>query len=170
MSLRQSPCNSHATENQFINCAPACVIRLHAACCTVVLNVPDASVTTSFEQGPNGPLVPELKEMFPEAPYIARPGQINAWDNEDFVKAVKATGRKQIIIVGVSGRFMPWMIRGTMEYGFVGSGLFAVFGGWCLERILNSTHSTKQAPNPTITDIMQSSPHPASYITRNDLQ
>lgn len=58
-------------------------------------------LTTSFEQGPNGPLVPELKEMFPEAPYIARPGQINAWDNEDFVKAVKATGRKQIVIAGV---------------------------------------------------------------------
>ncbi|MEB2514185.1 isochorismate family cysteine hydrolase YcaC [Pseudomonas sp. YuFO20] len=58
-------------------------------------------LTTSFEQGPNGPLVPELKEMFPEAPYIARPGQINAWDNEDFVKAIKATGRKQLIIAGV---------------------------------------------------------------------
>ncbi|GAB7533730.1 isochorismate family cysteine hydrolase YcaC [Pseudomonas sp. 3A(2025)] len=58
-------------------------------------------LTTSFEQGPNGPLVPELKAMFPDAPYIARPGQINAWDNEDFVKAIKATGRKQIIIAGV---------------------------------------------------------------------
>ena len=58
-------------------------------------------LTTSFEQGPNGPLVPELKEMFPDAPYIPRPGQINAWDNEDFVKAIKATGRKQLIIAGV---------------------------------------------------------------------
>jgi nicotinamidase-related amidase len=58
-------------------------------------------LTTSFEDGPNGPLVPELKKMFPEAPYIARPGQINAWDNEDFVKAVQDTGRKQIIIAGV---------------------------------------------------------------------
>ncbi|MFZ7234294.1 isochorismate family cysteine hydrolase YcaC [Avibacterium avium] len=58
-------------------------------------------LTTSFETGPNGPLVPELKEMFPEAPYIARPGNINAWDNEDFVKAVKATGKKQLIIAGV---------------------------------------------------------------------
>ena len=58
-------------------------------------------LTTSIEQGPNGPLVPELKEMFPDAPYIARPGQINAWDNEDFVKAIKATGRKQLIIAGV---------------------------------------------------------------------
>jgi len=58
-------------------------------------------LTTSFEQGPNGPLVPELKEMFPDAPYIARPGQINAWDNADFVQAVKATGKKQLIIAGV---------------------------------------------------------------------
>ncbi|WP_139159553.1 isochorismate family cysteine hydrolase YcaC [Pseudomonas argentinensis] len=58
-------------------------------------------LTTSFETGPNGPLVPELKEMFPEAPYIARPGQINAWDNEDFVKAIKATGKRQLIIAGV---------------------------------------------------------------------
>ena len=58
-------------------------------------------LTTSFESGPNGPLVPELKAQFPDAPYIARPGQINAWDNEDFVKAVQATGRKQLIVAGV---------------------------------------------------------------------
>lgn len=58
-------------------------------------------LTTSFENGPNGPLVPELKELFPNAPYIARPGQINAWDNEDFVSAVKSTKKKQLIIAGV---------------------------------------------------------------------
>ncbi|WP_073277364.1 isochorismate family cysteine hydrolase YcaC [Microbulbifer donghaiensis] len=58
-------------------------------------------LTTSFEDGPNGPLVPELKEKFPDAPFIARPGQINAWDNEDFVKAVKATGKKQLLIAGI---------------------------------------------------------------------
>ncbi|HAB70247.1 MAG TPA: hydrolase, partial [Acinetobacter nosocomialis] len=32
-------------------------------------------LTTSFENGPNGPLVPELKELFPDAPFIPRPGQ-----------------------------------------------------------------------------------------------
>jgi nicotinamidase-related amidase len=58
-------------------------------------------LTTSFEDGPNGPLVPELKAQFPQAPYIARPGQINAWDNEDFVAAIKATGKKQLLIAGV---------------------------------------------------------------------
>jgi nicotinamidase-related amidase len=58
-------------------------------------------LTTSFENGPNGPLMPELKELFPDVPYIARPGNINAWDNPDFVAAVKATGKKQLIIAGV---------------------------------------------------------------------
>lgn len=58
-------------------------------------------LTTSFEKGPNGPLMPELKVLFPTAPYIARPGNINAWDNEDFVKAVKATNKNQLIIAGI---------------------------------------------------------------------
>ena len=58
-------------------------------------------VTTSFEDGPNGPIMPELKAKFPDAPFIARPGQINAWDNPDFVAAVEATGRRQLVIAGV---------------------------------------------------------------------
>ncbi|SDM72141.1 Nicotinamidase-related amidase [Fictibacillus solisalsi] len=58
-------------------------------------------LTTSFENGPNGPLMQGLTELFPNAPMISRPGQINAWDNEDFVNAIKATGRKQLIIAGV---------------------------------------------------------------------
>ncbi len=58
-------------------------------------------LSTSFDEGPNGSIVPEILERFPDAPFIQRPGQINAWDNEDFVKAVKATGRKQLLIAGV---------------------------------------------------------------------
>ena len=58
-------------------------------------------LTTSFDNGPNGPLLPEIIEMFPEAPLIRRPGQINAWDNEEFVAAVKKTGKKQLIIAGI---------------------------------------------------------------------
>ncbi|KQP54167.1 MULTISPECIES: isochorismate family cysteine hydrolase YcaC [unclassified Methylobacterium] len=58
-------------------------------------------LTTSFEDGPNGPIMPELKAKFPNAPFIARPGQINAWDNPDFVAAIRATGRRQLVIAGV---------------------------------------------------------------------
>ena len=73
---------------------------LALAACATYFKLPTI-LTTSFENGPNGPLVPELKEMFPHASYIPRPGQINAWDNDDFVNAVKKTGRKQLIIAGV---------------------------------------------------------------------
>lgn len=58
-------------------------------------------LTTSFERGPNGPLMPELRDRFPRAPYIARPGEINAWDNPDFVQVVRASGRRQLIIAGI---------------------------------------------------------------------
>jgi len=58
-------------------------------------------LTTSFETGPNGPLIPELKVMFADASMVARPGQINAWDNEEFVAAVKKTGRTQLIMCGI---------------------------------------------------------------------
>lgn len=76
-------------------------------------------LTTSFENGPNGPIVPELKEIFPDAPYIARPGQINAWDNEDFVAAVKATGKKQLIIAGVvTDVCVAFVALSAIEAGF----------------------------------------------------
>lgn len=58
-------------------------------------------LTTSFESGPNGPILPEIKSMFPEVKIIARPGQINAWDNDEFVNAIKKTGRKKLIIAGI---------------------------------------------------------------------
>ncbi|MGF6593797.1 hydrolase [Pseudomonas sp. 2835] len=56
--------------------------------------------TASVPQGPNGPLIPEIHEAAPHARYIARKGEINAWDNPEFVEAVKATGRQQLIIAG----------------------------------------------------------------------
>ncbi|MGO4152618.1 isochorismatase family protein [Cupriavidus sp. YAF13] len=56
--------------------------------------------TASVPQGPNGPLIPEIHENAPHAQYVARKGEINAWDNPDFVAAVKATGRKTLIIAG----------------------------------------------------------------------
>lgn len=56
--------------------------------------------TASVPQGPNGPLISEVHKYAPHAQYVARKGEINAWDNPDFVAAVKATGRKQLIIAG----------------------------------------------------------------------
>lgn len=73
---------------------------LALAACGAYFKLPTI-LTTSFEEGPNGPLVPELKPLFAGAPYVARPGNINAWDNPDFVAAVEATGKRQLILAGV---------------------------------------------------------------------
>jgi nicotinamidase-related amidase len=59
-------------------------------------------ITTASEpNGPNGPLMPEIHQFAPQAVYVPRKGEVNAWDNEDFVKAVRATGRKTLIMAGV---------------------------------------------------------------------
>ncbi|MFL5330014.1 MAG: isochorismate family cysteine hydrolase YcaC [Gemmataceae bacterium] len=73
---------------------------LALAGCGKVFKLPTI-LTTSAESGPNGVILPELKAMHSDAPFIPRPGQINCWDNEDFVAAVKKTGRKQLIIAGI---------------------------------------------------------------------
>jgi nicotinamidase-related amidase len=58
-------------------------------------------MTASEPNGTNGPLMPELAEVAPNATYVARKGEISAWDNADMVKAVEATGRKTIVMAGV---------------------------------------------------------------------
>lgn len=59
-------------------------------------------LTTSADNGPNGPILPELAAELPGARPIQRPGEIDAFDNPDFAGAVKATGRKNLIISGIS--------------------------------------------------------------------
>jgi nicotinamidase-related amidase len=59
-------------------------------------------ITTASEpNGTNGPLMAEIHEFAPHAVYVARKGEVNAWDNDEFVKTVEATGRKTLIMAGV---------------------------------------------------------------------
>lgn len=58
-------------------------------------------LTTSYSAGPNGPLLPSLVSQFPGQPIIDR-FLVNAWDDERFTAAVKATGRKKLIMSGIS--------------------------------------------------------------------
>jgi nicotinamidase-related amidase len=57
--------------------------------------------TASVPDGPNGPLMPEIHQANPAAIYVGRKGEISSWENADFVKTVRATGRKTLIIAGV---------------------------------------------------------------------
>jgi nicotinamidase-related amidase len=57
--------------------------------------------TASEPGGANGPLMPELAAAAPSARYIGRKGEISAWDNEDFRNAVRASGKKTLVMAGV---------------------------------------------------------------------
>lgn len=59
-------------------------------------------LTTSRDWGPNGPILQELVQLFPDNEVIRRPGVINAWRWPAFRAAVEATGRKKLIIAGIS--------------------------------------------------------------------
>jgi nicotinamidase-related amidase len=59
-------------------------------------------ITTASEpNGPNGPLMPEIHQNAPHAVYVPRKGEVNAWDNDDFVRTVRATGKRTLIMAGV---------------------------------------------------------------------
>jgi len=61
-------------------------------------------LTSSLESEAQGPLLPEFKEILPteyEA-RIQRTGVINAWDDPKFAAAVRATGKKNILMAGLT--------------------------------------------------------------------
>ncbi|KAH7119903.1 Isochorismatase-like protein [Dendryphion nanum] len=59
-------------------------------------------LTTSAETGPNGPLPKEMLELYPTSTLVKRNGEVNAWDNAEFKAAIKASGKKQIIVAGIT--------------------------------------------------------------------
>ena len=75
--------------------------------------------TASVPDGPNGPLIPEIHQSNPDAVYIPRTGQINAWDNPAFVAAIERTGRKTLIIAGtLTSVCMAFPALSAVEEGY----------------------------------------------------
>lgn len=68
-----------------------------------ILNIP-VILTSSQEENLQGPLIPELATLLPAAfaSRIKRAGIVNAWADNDFRAAVEATGRKSLIMAGVT--------------------------------------------------------------------
>lgn len=58
-------------------------------------------LTTADKEGPLGPLLPELEELFPDVAVIDR-SVVNAWEDPRVREAVEETGRKNLIISGIS--------------------------------------------------------------------
>ncbi|KZV83459.1 ycaC protein [Exidia glandulosa HHB12029] len=74
-------------------------------------------LTTSAETGPNGPLLQEILDDHPNAPYIKRGGEVDAWDNKEFRDTVNGLGKKQLIVAGITSEvcvaFLALSLRET---------------------------------------------------------
>ena len=87
--------------------------------------------TASVPDGPNGPLIPEIHHFNPDAVYIPRTGQINAWDNPDFVEAIRKTGRKTLLIAGtLTSVCMAFPTLSAIEEGYRVFTVIDASGNW----------------------------------------
>jgi nicotinamidase-related amidase len=61
-------------------------------------------LTSSQEDRLQGPLIPELKQILPEAfdRRVRRAGIVNAWTDTNFRSAAVATGKRNLIMAGVT--------------------------------------------------------------------
>lgn len=61
-------------------------------------------LTSSQEERVQGPLLPELEAILPEAfaKRVQRQGMVNAWADPAFKAAIEATGRRNLIMAGVT--------------------------------------------------------------------
>ena len=87
--------------------------------------------TASVPDGPNGPLIPEIHHFNPEAVYIPRTGQINAWDNPAWVEAIEKTGRKTLLIAGtLTSVCMAFPTISALAAGYKVFAIIDASGNW----------------------------------------
>lgn len=62
--------------------------------------VPVVLTTVNVKTGRNQPIIHHLHDIFPDIEPIDRTS-INAWEDQDFVDAVRATGRKKLVMAAL---------------------------------------------------------------------
>ncbi len=66
----------------------------------VAFGIPVVLSTLGVKLGVNTPTIDSLKAILPGVAEIDR-SSMNAWEDADFVNAIKATGRKKLVICGI---------------------------------------------------------------------
>jgi nicotinamidase-related amidase len=65
-----------------------------------LFKLPVVLSTVNVKTGKNAPTIHQLQEVFPGAAALDRT-TINAWEDEEFLRVVKATGRKKLIMTAL---------------------------------------------------------------------
>jgi nicotinamidase-related amidase len=99
-----------------------------------ILNIP-VVLTSSQETNVQGLLLPELQEILPEAfeARIQRAGIVNAWNDPNFSAAVAATGKKNLIMAGV-----------TTSVCLVYPALSAITAGYTVQAVMDASGSPSE--------------------------
>ena len=128
-------------------------------------------MTSSMEDQAQGRLLPEFEEIAPEAyaARIKRDGVINAWDDTNFANAVRATGKKYLIMAGLTTEvcLVPPALSAISE-GFKVAALLDASGGNTqlgeryAEHELNKAGALVISSMPLITGMLGNWTNPAS--------
>ena len=71
-----------------------------------IFDLPVVLTTTGGgAEGPSGPLLKGITETFPEIEPVNRMGSLNAMDDPRFAEAVQSTGRRKLILSGITTDF-----------------------------------------------------------------
>ena len=110
--------------------------------------------TASVPDGPNGPLIPEIHQHNPDAVYIPRTGQIDAWDNPAWVKAIEETGRKTLLIAGtLTSVCMAFPTLSALAAGYKVFNVVDASGNW-----------SKMATDITLARVVQAGAMPVDTL------
>jgi nicotinamidase-related amidase len=119
---------------QLIKNIPLDVVKRNAlalAKVAKILNMP-VVLTSSQEEMFQGPLLPELADIVPDAfaARIKRTGIVNAWDDKNFVAAVEKAARKNLVMAGV-----------TTDICLVFPAISAVRAGYSVQAVMDASGS-----------------------------
>jgi nicotinamidase-related amidase len=128
-------------------------------------------LTSSLETEAQGLLLPEFKTLLPQEyeRRIQRTGVINAWDDPAFAKAVRATGRKHLLMGGLTTDvcLVPPALSAVAE-GFNVVALFDISAACTRIAAQNSRETLQKAGieimtvTPMITTLLGNYKNPAS--------
>ena len=118
-----------------------------------LFSLPVVLSTAQVGNGANGDTIPQLREQLAGVPSYDR-SAINAWEDEDFVAAVRATGRKKLIMAAL------WT-----EVCLVFPALSAIAEGFEVYAVVDCVGGTsREAHESGIQRVIQAGARPVSWI------
>ena len=98
-----------------------------------LFDLPIVHSTVNVATGRNEPTVPELAELLEDAPPIDRT-TLNAWEDADFLDAVRATGRRKLILCALWTEIcMAFPALDAMREGYEAYPVVDAIGGTSVE-------------------------------------